>query len=545
MLHTRLITGNIVCLLLFLNISILSAQEWQTTTVYNGNCLYLSIAVDSEGNPHISYTEHIAYGNRPLKYAKWNGSYWDISTVYDHVGDVGGYTSIAIDEQDNPHISFYGQIMLKYAHWDGSTWQVETVDSSPDEAIGLYSSIALDSEGNPHFSYLSTWTLDPWNLKYAYWDGSDWQIQILDTFDGWMYDVNNSLVLDSDDNPHIAYNNGYNGVDLMYVFWDGTNWQFEFVDTEGETGVNPSIALDINDIPHIAFYNRTSGQLRYASRINSEWEVSSLDYMGGGVMETNSAISLDFDSDNFPNIAYNNENLNLMYAYWDGSSWATEIACDIAYSGYYASLAIDSGNNRHIAHYEWYYGTLYYTYYENPLSSENDILTFTVPEQVGETEINFAEHTVNLNVETGTNLTALTPTITISENATIDPESGIPQDFTNPFEYTVTAENGGQQIWVVTVLVATRIEEIDNIYSIYPNPTTGIVNLTGFRNLLGLEITDITGKIILTMEFASLQSTPPLQMDISSTMGHAPLQGIYFIKITTEKDIFTEKLIIQ
>jgi len=34
-------------------------------------------------------------------------------------------------------------------------------------------------------------------------------------------------------------------------------------------------------------------------------------------------------------------------------------------------------------------------------------------------------------------------------------------------------------------------------------------------------------------------------MDISSTMGHAPLQGIYFIKITTEKDIFTEKLIIQ
>ena len=38
----------------------------------------------------------------------------------------------------------------------------------------------------------------------------------------------------------------------------------------------------------------------------------------------------------------------------------------------------------------------------------------------------------------------------ISENATIDPDEGMSQDFTNPVTYTVTAEDGITiQDWVV------------------------------------------------------------------------------------------------
>ena len=106
---------------------------------------------------------------------------------------------------------------------------------------------------------------------------------------------------------------------------------------------------------------------------------------------------------------------------------------------------------------------------------------------------------------------------------------------------------------VLKLDITTGVPETQtgNNYSIYPNPSNGVFtikNLTGFKNLLGLEITDITGKVILTMakatEHAPL-SLLPLQIDISAITGHAPLPGIYFIKIKTKTSIYTEKLIIK
>ncbi|MCK4654241.1 MAG: SBBP repeat-containing protein, partial [Candidatus Cloacimonetes bacterium] len=93
------------------------------------------------------------------------------------------------------------------------------------------------------------------------------------------------------------------------------------------------------------------------------------------------------------------------------------------------------------------------------LSAENDILSFQIPEQIGETVIDDVEHTVQLDVPAGTNVTALIPTIEISDFATIDPESGTPQDFTEPIEYTVTAQNGDEQIWMVTVTLLVSSED--------------------------------------------------------------------------------------
>ena len=88
---------------------------------------------------------------------------------------------------------------------------------------------------------------------------------------------------------------------------------------------------------------------------------------------------------------------------------------------------------------------------------------------------------------------------------------------------------------------------------IYPNPSNGIFtietpNSPARAGLLGLEITDITGKTILTVEAQEHAPVPvPLQIDISRATEHAPLplQGIYFIKIITKNNIFAEKFIIQ
>ncbi|MBN1686693.1 MAG: DNRLRE domain-containing protein [Spirochaetales bacterium] len=60
---------------------------------------------------------------------------------------------------------------------------------------------------------------------------------------------------------------------------------------------------------------------------------------------------------------------------------------------------------------------------------------------------------VYISLPAGTDVMALVPTITISPAATIDPLGGIAQDFTNPVNYTVTAENGSTKVFSVSAEV--------------------------------------------------------------------------------------------
>ena len=48
-------------------------------------------------------------------------------------------------------------------------------------------------------------------------------------------------------------------------------------------------------------------------------------------------------------------------------------------------------------------------------------------------------------------MTSITPTIEVSHMATIDPESGVAQDFSAPVTYIVTAEDQSTQEWIVTI----------------------------------------------------------------------------------------------
>jgi len=72
---------------------------------------------------------------------------------------------LGLDRADVVYISYYDAIKgdLKLARRDGSVWIIQTVDSSGD--VGQYSSLALDAKGCPHISYYDA-THD--DLRYAY-----------------------------------------------------------------------------------------------------------------------------------------------------------------------------------------------------------------------------------------------------------------------------------------------------------------------------------------------------------------------------------------
>ncbi len=89
------------------------------------------------------------------------------------------------------------------------------------------------------------------------------------------------------------------------------------------------------------------------------------------------------------------------------------------------------------------------------LNSEAEILSFEFAEDVavGPAFIDATNHTVVVQVFDGEDLTNLTPSIALSDNASVSPATGVMWDFSNQVTYTVTTEDGSTQEWFITVEV--------------------------------------------------------------------------------------------
>lgn len=63
----------------------------------------------------------------------------------------------------------------------------------------------------------------------------------------------------------------------------------------------------------------------------------------------------------------------------------------------------------------------------------------------------FGENTIDLTLSESWDITNLAPDITVSDKATISPDPSIPQDFSQPVTYTVTAENGEERTYTISI----------------------------------------------------------------------------------------------
>lgn len=213
--------------------------------------------LDSANLPHIASWD---YTNHRIRYARRTGPDWELETVVTFVG-TGSDTSLwfALDAADQPHICYYDYdlTLLRYARKVGGAWQIETVD--PEEHRGYNCSLVIDAEGNPHISYKGD------GLMYARYDGSTWRRTQVDN--DWGAGDAISLALDGHGRPHIAYSVlDYPDRWLRYAYFDGFDWQIENVDTAAETSRFEwmSLAMDAENQPHIAYHDLQPNDLKYA-----------------------------------------------------------------------------------------------------------------------------------------------------------------------------------------------------------------------------------------------------------------------------------------
>jgi hypothetical protein len=110
-----------------------------------------------------------------------------------------------------------------------------------------------------------------------------------------------------------------------------------------------------------------------------------------------------------------------------------------------------------------------------------NIVSFSIPQQSSAAVINSTAGTVAIQVVSGTVLTALVPTITVSDGATISPAGGVATDFTSAKSYVVTASDATTKNWTVTVTVASGTTTGTKIYDIQYSATGGdspLINTT-------------------------------------------------------------------
>ena len=278
---------------------------WQIETVMAGAGIgsYISLALDAADQPHISYYDS---ANGDLKYAHYNGVSWQIETV-DSAGEyVGQYSSIAVDAADRPHIAYraysysspgnpldgQGQAIdmdLRYAHFDGAAWQIESVDTAG--YAGYYTSLALDDQDHPHIAYYTDYPV--YHIKYAYHNGTAWQIQVVSGGYGFT-----TLALDAAGRPHLTYANG----GIHYAYHDGASWNLETV-VSGSYYPH-SLVLDAADRPHIAYtqwlgpeYQQAFG---YAYHDGISWQLETIESYG--TCGSDSTVRLGVDAQ--PQMAY-------------------------------------------------------------------------------------------------------------------------------------------------------------------------------------------------------------------------------------------------
>jgi len=228
-----------------------NGNSWtvETLPTYLAHGAYTSLAVDANGDPHMAFS-----GNESdLGYAVKRGSVWTIQKV-DDVRDVICYTSLQLNEDGYPRISYLHRSPrnLKYAAWDGSRWNVETLDAPALSEAPI--ALALDSLGNPHIAFMGS------ELEYASWTGSTWVFADADPDANATYV---SMSLDRYDRPHICYRDR-DSDSLKYAYWNGTRWKIDIVDTGWHNGLYPSLSIDQNGYIHISYWDAPNNAVKYA-----------------------------------------------------------------------------------------------------------------------------------------------------------------------------------------------------------------------------------------------------------------------------------------
>ena len=328
-----------------------------------------SLKLDSSGYPVVSYfvgapsvggALFVMHCNDPL--CRGN----DEADKVLGVGSItfGQFTSLALDASGNPVVSYYGSNgsvgELHLLHCGDPTCSAGNSTTVPDSGgnVGRYTSLALDASGNPIVSYIDSATdeLKVLHCNDPLCEGAGDVIAVPDSGSG-----NTSLVLDAAGNPVVSY---VASGDLKVLHCGdpycsaGNSVQTVDVTTAIDESIgSTSLALNALGRPIVAyhrlsglpFYPSTQVQVLSCGNVNCS-AGNSVEIVGGSGPDLASTLSMVLDSAGNPVVSYPNsirQQLQILHCAFPSCSKTPPSVGGVAIDGEQAPLsALEAGEQR-------------------------------------------------------------------------------------------------------------------------------------------------------------------------------------------------------
>jgi hypothetical protein len=413
---------------------------------------FTSLALDTSGTPYVAYSDGADDGRASVMKFTGNGTTgWELVGSAGFSAGLAYFTSLALDASDTPYVAFSNidndgkASVMKY----GTTgWElVGSAGFSTGQAE--FTSLALDASGTPYVAYRDAGngykaSVRKFNDKTNSWDfvgdegfSAEWARYI-------------SLALDASGTPYVAYSDSSNSYKANVMKFNGDSW--EAVGSAGFSAgesLYTSLALDASGTPYVAYqdYDSIVNKASVMKFNGSSWELVGSERFSAGQAD---CISLALDASGTPYVAYmdaaNDYKASVMK--FNGSSWV-----NVGSAGFsdgqadYTSLALDASGTPYVA-YSDFINQSKASVMKYATSTAKDITAFSFASPAATGVINGTD--IAVTVPSGTNLTTLVPTIT-HNGASISPNSGVAQNFTNPVTYIVTAADSTTKAYIVTV----------------------------------------------------------------------------------------------
>lgn len=244
-------------------------------------------------------------------------------------------------------LPFFFIMLLTY----GCTGNIVIETADPEDFSGSFNSLALDNEGSPHIAYHN---LIKHSLKHAWHDGTQWRQETVDA--AGLVGLHTSIAMDPSNFPRISYYDQENG-DLKYASLSDSGWLVEVVDSTGDVGQYTSLKITPDGYAVISYFDWDNGDLKVARKSGPDWAIETIDSAGIVGMFS----SLGIGPLGTARVAYYDAtNRDLKYASEGLSGWIVETVDSGGSVGFDPSLALSSSGLPRIAYFDSSSGGLKY-----------------------------------------------------------------------------------------------------------------------------------------------------------------------------------------